>query len=216
MKNQSKKAPYPILYDTPPNQDICSMVELGKKVLDIGCATGRIAGKLRKEKKCFVVGIEVNQAMAKIAEKRCDKVIVADIELVKSIAFPKKYFDILFFADVLEHTRNPEEILQNLKGYLADDGYILISVPNVANWEIRLKLLLGRFDYKGGTIMDDGHLRFFTLSTIKQLVDQAGFEVVEVKTRNMVLKLLGRIWKTLFAFGFVIKAKKRRDKNLRW
>ena len=184
------------------------MVEPNKKVLDVGCATGRIAEKLKKEKKCFVVGIEINEAMAKIAEKRCDKVIVANVESLKLIDFPKKYFDILLFADVLEHCQNPGEILQNLRGYLSDNGYILISVPNVANWEIRLKLLCGRFDYKGGTILDDGHLKFFTLNSIKRLIEQSGFKVVEVRTRNAVLKHLGRLWKTLFGWGFVIRAKK--------
>lgn len=208
MKKQFSKQTFPVLYDTQPNEDICSMVEPNKKVLDVGCATGRIAEKLKKEKKCFVVGIEINEAMAKIAEKRCNKVIVANAELLKSIDFPKKYFDIILFADVLEHCRNPGEILQNLRKYLSDKGYILISIPNVANWEIRLKLLLGKFDYKRGTILDDGHLKFFTLDSIKRLIEQSGFKVLEVKTRNAVLKHLGRLWKTLFGWGFVVKAKK--------
>ena len=108
----------------------------------------------------------------------------------------------------MEHCHNPGEILQNFRKYLSDTGYVLVSVPNVANWEIRIKLLLGRFDYKGGTILDDGHLRFFTLKSIKGLIEQAHFDVVEVKSRNAVLRHLGAFWKTLFAWGFVIKAQK--------
>lgn len=196
------------LYDTPPNEDVCSMVESNKKVLDVGCATGRIAEKLKKEKNCYVVGIEIDRKMAKIARKRCDKVINANVELLKSINFPKRYFDIILYADVLEHCRNPEEIVKNLRKYLSDKGYILISVPNVANWEIRLKLLMGRFDYQGGTILDTGHLKFFTLTSIIKLVEKAKFEVVGIKVRNAKLRLLGRVWKTLFGWGFVIKAKK--------
>lgn len=170
MKNSSHKPTW-YLYDTPPNQDICSMVQPNKRVLDIGCATGRIAELLKKEKNCFVVGIEVNKEMAEIAKKRCNKVIIENAETVKKIDFPKGYFDIIIFADVLEHCSNPGEILTNLRGYLSDEGYILISVPNVANWEIRLKLLMGKFDYKGGTILDTGHLKFFTLSSITRLIE---------------------------------------------
>ena len=214
MKNRSKKTPYPVLYDTPPNEDICLMVEPGKKVLDIGCATGRVAEKLRKEKNCFVVGIEVNEAMAEIAKKRCGKVIVANAEKVKKINFPKGYFDIIIYADVLEHCSNPGEILVNLREYLSDRGYLLISVPNVANWEIRLRLLMGKFDYKGGTILDTGHLKFFTLSSITRLIEQSGYEVVEVKTRNIRLSCLAKVWRTLFSWGFVLRATKNKHNNL--
>lgn len=202
------KLPSWTLYDTSPNEDVCSMVEPGKKVLDVGCATGRIAEKLKKEKDCFVVGIEVNREMAEIAKKRCDKVIVDNAETIKKINFPEAYFDIIIFADVLEHCSNPEEILVNLRKYLSDGGYILISVPNVANWEIRLKLLMGRFDYKGGTILDTGHLKFFTLSSISRLIEQSGYRVIGVKTRNMRLGCLAKAWRTLFSWGFVLKATK--------
>ncbi|PIV42288.1 MAG: class I SAM-dependent methyltransferase [Candidatus Nealsonbacteria bacterium CG02_land_8_20_14_3_00_40_11] len=205
MKNSSHKPTW-YLYDTPPNQDICSMVQPNKRVLDIGCATGRIAELLKKEKNCFVVGIEVNKEMAEIAKKRCNKVIIENAETVKKIDFPKGYFDIIIFADVLEHCSNPGEILTNLRGYLSDEGYILISVPNVANWEIRLKLLMGKFDYKGGTILDTGHLKFFTLSSITRLIEQSEYRVVGVKTRNARLSRLGKTWKTFFSWGFVLKA----------
>lgn len=208
MESSVQEKPDWTLYDTPPNEDICFLVEPNKKVLDVGCATGRIAEKLKKEKNCYVVGVEINKGMAKIAKKRCDQVIIADAELLKRLNFPKGYFDIILFADLLEHCRNPDEILKNLKKYLSDTGYILVSIPNVANWEIRLRLLLGNFDYRGGTILDDGHLRFFTLRSIKELIRKAGFKTIEVKTRNAVLQYLGRLWPTLFAWGFVIKARK--------
>lgn len=207
MKNSSHKPTW-YLYDTPPNQDICSMVQPNKKVLDIGCATGRIAELLKKEKNCFVVGIEVNKEMAEIAKKRCNKVIIGNAEKVKKINFPKGYFDIIIFADVLEHCSNPGKILTNLRGYLSDGGYILISVPNVANWEIRLKLLMGKFDYRGGTILDTGHLKLFTLSSIIRLVEQSGYRAIEIKTRNMRLGCLAKVWRTLFSWGFVLKATK--------
>lgn len=211
IKKTKSQKPEWYLYDTPPNEDICSLVEKNKKVLDIGCATGRIAEKLKKEKGCKVVGLEVNKEMAEIAKKRCDQVILLNVEKAAKLDFPNGYFDILFFADVLEHCSNPGEILVNLRKYLSKNGYVLISIPNVANWEIRLRLLMGNFDYKGGTILDTGHLKFFTLRSIKQLLEQSGYRVVEVKTRNMKLKLLGKLWKSLFAWGFVLKANKNND-----
>ena len=73
----------------------------------------------------------------------------------------EKYFDIIVFADILEHLKEPLEVLKRYKKYLKDDGYIIISIPNIANWKIRFKSLLGRFEYNEYGILDSGHLRFF-------------------------------------------------------
>ena len=45
--------------------------------------------KIKKEKNCFVAGIEVNEEMAKIAKQRCDKVVLGNAEQIKTIDFPK-------------------------------------------------------------------------------------------------------------------------------
>lgn len=193
-------------YDSVPNEDVFRLVEAGKKVLDVGCSSGRLAEKLNKEKNCTVVGIETNKVTAQLAKGRCDAVVEADLESLPVLNYPEGYFDVIIFADVLEHCANPAEILDNLKKYVS--GYIIVSFPNVANWEIRLRLLFGQFDYEGGTILDDGHLRFFTLKSMKELIEQAGFRVVEVHPRNMLLKTLGNLWPSLFGWGFVIKAVK--------
>ena len=109
-------------------------MEPNTRVLDIGCATGRLAEKLREQKGCSVVGIECDKIAAQTARRRCNEVIVTDIEHFEDIPFQPGSFDIIVFADVLEHLREPETILNRFKPYLSEDGYILISVPNVAQW----------------------------------------------------------------------------------
>jgi 2-polyprenyl-3-methyl-5-hydroxy-6-metoxy-1,4-benzoquinol methylase len=140
---------------------IFQLVGSGKKVLDVGCATGRLSEKLRNEKDCFVVGIESDEVAARLAQHRCDRVIVANVELLEEIPFPPGYFDTLVFADVLEHLKDPEMFLKRFKRYLSEGGCVIISVPNIANWFIRLKLLLGRWDYRETGILDKTHIRFF-------------------------------------------------------
>jgi len=54
----------------------------------------------------------------------------------------KSISEIIIFADILEHLRFPDKVLIFFKECLKDDGYIIISMPNVANWTIRLKLFL--------------------------------------------------------------------------
>ncbi len=195
-------------YDQPDaNVDIFELIEKNLRVLDVGCASGKLADRLKKEKNCFVVGIEYDSDLVLKAQGRCDKLVKADISQIKELPFAKNYFDCIIFADVLEHIVNSDEVLLNLKQYLSNEGYIVLSVPNIANWEIRLRLLFGNFDY-GHPLLDGGHLRFFTLSSTKRLLKECGYQIVYLTNRNARIPWLGRLWKSLFAFQFIIKAKK--------
>ena len=87
------------------------------------------------------------------------------------------------FADVLEHLVDPWRVLREAVAVLADNGVIVASIPNVQNIDVVRRLLRGRWDYRERGILDFGHLRFFTLSSIRTLFAQAGLTVVHVGHR---------------------------------
>jgi len=186
-----------------------------KRVLEVGCATGYISKKL-KENACTVVGVEIDLESVKFAKKYCDNVIVGNVELLDEIPYEQKFFDVILFGDVLEHTVDPLMVLKRLKRYLKDDGYIVVSVPNVANYMIRLKLLLGKFEYQECGILDESHLRFFTFKTAKRLITDAGFHVTKFDVTpslplfipNGLRYQIAKNFPSLFAFQFLILAKK--------
>ena len=160
------------------NSSLRKMLDLigeAKKVVDFGCATGYLANLLQK-KDCLVTGIEINPDAAKIAEKYCEKVIVADLDFV-SIAeiLPDEKFDVAIFGDILEHLRNPWQVLAQTKSILKEYGFVIASIPNISHGAIRLALLEGKFEYKKLGILDDTHLRFFTRATLRELFESAGY-----------------------------------------
>lgn len=156
---------------------IYTMVKDNSIVLDVGCSTGFLGEKLKMGKNCAVVGIDNDADAVKIAGKILDKTVRVDIES----GMPRlgKKFDYIIFADVLEHTRNPEEIIRRFRKFLKKNGHIIVSLPNVAHPLIRLRLLLGKWDYTEVGIMDRTHVRFFTLKTARSMLSNAGLEVVE-------------------------------------
>lgn len=194
------------------NQRIFSMVKPESRVLDIGAATGRLAGNLKTIKKCYVAAVEIDNNMSRQARVRCDELVCGDIESNKELSFEKKSFDTVIFADVLEHLRDPAKVLRKSKEYLKDDGNVLISIPNIGFISVRLQLLLGKFDYSEYGPLDKTHLRFFTLKTAKELIENCGYRIVhlegynQVKARYFFLRPLGKIFKTLFATDFIIEA----------
>ena len=183
-------------------------------VLDIGCATGKLGQKLKQEKNCYLIGIENDEEKAKLAQSRLDKVIVADIEETNNIPLPINHFDIIVFADVLEHLKNPETILRNFKQYLKENGHVIISIPNVANWTLRLKLLCGKWDYKQRGLLDKTHVKHYTLKTAKELIQNAGYNIESLTCTSgwsrldwkMPLKNPVNVWKSLLACNFIFKA----------
>ncbi|MBU3957243.1 class I SAM-dependent methyltransferase [Patescibacteria group bacterium] len=186
-----------------PNVKILNLIKSGKKVLDVGCASGYLAARLVK-KKCQVFGIEIDKKAAQKASKHCQKVINDDVELIDKLPFPQNFFDIVVLSDILEHLKRPDLVLIKLKKYLADDGVIIASIPNVARIEIRLKLALGRFDYQESGILKRDHLRFFTLSSAKKMFQEAGFKITKIEPTGLGSRV--RIFPTLFAFQFIIVA----------
>jgi 2-polyprenyl-3-methyl-5-hydroxy-6-metoxy-1,4-benzoquinol methylase len=191
------------------------LIDGGATVLDVGCATGYLSFEL-KEKDCKVIGLEVDPEMAEEARLYCDKVILGNAE---NIELPyKEYFDVILYADVLEHLRNPLEVLIRFKSYIKQKGYIVVSIPNVANWFVRLSLLFGKFNYssKGCAILEPGHLRFFTLKTVKEMLEEAGFKITHLditaglpgSSRFPFIRTLVKLWKNLFAVQFIIRAVK--------
>lgn len=155
-----------------------SWIPDGVRVLDVGCATGAATVKFTGGKDCSVVGVEPDAARAAAARARgLDvKTGLLDEGLLKR----QGPFDVIIFGDVLEHVAAPAALLDLAKTGLADGGTIIASVPNVAHWTVRVKLLLGRFDYAQTGIMDATHLRWFTEKSIRRLFEHSGMQVLDV------------------------------------
>ncbi len=138
-----------------------------KRVLELGCATGSTT-KVLQERGCRVVGIEIDADAAQIAEQFCERVIVADLDLLDiDEALGDDTFDVIIAADVLEHLRNPLRVMTACLEHLRDEGEVLLSIPNIAHADARLALLRGDFDYQWCGILDETHMRFFTRRTLE-------------------------------------------------
>jgi methionine biosynthesis protein MetW len=158
-------------------QQIVSRLRSGERILDVGCGNGEIA-RLMKERGCAVIGIELAPEKAAKARAYCEEVLVGNVESMP-LPFEPQSFDVLVLSNILEHLRDPVATLHRLAPLLRPGGRALVDLPNVAHWGIRLRLLRGRWDYEDAGILDRTHLRFYTRKTAREMLDQAGFEVLE-------------------------------------
>jgi len=148
------------------------------RVLDVGCAQGRLGAALKRRQQCEVWGIEVDPEMARAADDVLDRVLNEDVACLTE---PLEHFDCVVAADLLEHLEDPWAFLDNCRDFLDEAGVLVLSVPNARNWRVLMELAEGGFAYEHAGLLDRGHLRHFTRRQIEIMLDAAGFEIEELR-----------------------------------
>lgn len=157
---------------------IVSLVPPATRVLEFGCATGYMSEVLKNRLGCTVVGVEIDRDAAALAEQHTERVIVGDAEKIDYAAeLAGEEFDVVLFADVLEHLKEPADLLRRVRPFVAENGVVIASIPNIAHASVRLALLGGEFRYRDWGLLDDTHLRFFTRASIQDLFEESGYAI---------------------------------------
>ena len=199
-------------------QEVLRLTRPGDRIFEGGVSSGYMAEQFVTAGR-RVDGAEIDPEAAKAAAKVCDRVWVGDLQQLDPDELDGPY-DLLLFADTLEHVPDPASVLLRLSTQLKPGAALVVSIPNVANWAMRLGLLLGRFRYTNRGLLDRTHLRFYTKRTAVEMLEEGGFEVQKVVASvpvpfvrsprvGRLAHRVGNLWPSLFAYTFVITARRR-------
>ena len=204
---------------------IINQIKRGSTVLEFGPANGRMTKYLKEALDCKVYLAELDEVAGKEALQYGEDLVIGDIE---NYDWYSKYenlrFDYITFADVLEHLRNPEEVIVRAKQLLKQDGTLLFSVPNLAHNSVIISLLNHEFEYTKVGLLDNTHIHFFTKNSIENMMNRTGFTITkrfatyapvgstEIPVHNdMVQGIDDSFWKTRKygeVYQYVYEAKK--------
>ena len=146
------------------------------KLLEIGAAYGYFCEEIKKFKYFDkIIGIEPTPDLAKILRSKNIDVIESSYEEAKLIF----KFDAIVNFEVIEHLFNPKEFLQWCFNNLNPGGCLYLTCPNIGGFETKV---LG----KESTTVDHEHLNLFNTTSIKELVEDVGFEKVVVTTPGVL------------------------------
>ncbi|HSP35778.1 MAG TPA: class I SAM-dependent methyltransferase, partial [Thermoanaerobaculia bacterium] len=195
----------------------------GGTLLDLGAAGGELGYALRDQ---FTRRIGFEYDIDRLVELhgRHDHIVIADLENVTRLP---ANVDAVVLADIIEHLRDPAALLGLVRQSLAADGRLFVSVPNIANITVRLGLLFGIFEYRERGILDQTHLRFYTMRTIKREIERAGFSIVAIRGSSIPVRLIvpwvpdvilrlgetmlaaiTQLWRGLFAYQVIVVAER--------
>ena len=158
------------------------------KLLDVGCNEGR-----GLEFYCShgfdAEGLELNSRAAEVARSKGFSVHGSTLE---SFITDKKY-DVVVLSNVLEHSLNPESMLNAIHGLLNPGGQIWISCPNSQSW---LRGAFGRFWINWHVPF---HVVHFSSVTLGALLRKSQFDVVTMRQETPALWVSHSIIARLFA-----------------
>lgn len=135
------------------------------RILEIGCATGGLLRRLKDLGYVKVLGMDRSRSSAEIAD-RLHGIRVVDLNL-SEIEAQEGTFDLLIQVGVLEHIRDLDAALTEMRGLIGQSGSMYVEVPDVE----------GFADCRGAPFQQFSveHINFFSSRSLVSLMAHHGF-----------------------------------------
>lgn len=162
---------------------VLRMVGRDKRVMEIGAGPGSITKLLTSTLNCRVTALEIDSEAIKRLAPFCERVYQIDLN---DIHWPEKVehgdrFEVIVAADVLEHVYDPLYVLNAMKGFLDEEGCMVISIPHACHSVVHACLLDEDFAYGDFGLLDRTHIRFFGIKNIQKLFEDADMKIIHAE-----------------------------------
>ena len=172
-------------YPDLPNPDLLARIPLSARVvLDVGCGSAALSAAYRRRNPTArLLGIDKDPDVAGLAAERLDELAEVDVEDEPMPFDVPEGIDCIIYGDILEHLRDPWAVMRAHAEALTPDGMMLICIPNLEHWSFADRLLRGTWDYEPSGLLDNTHLRWFSLESMRKGLLSAGLIPCEVFPR---------------------------------
>jgi O-antigen biosynthesis protein len=155
------------------------------RTLDIGCGDGRLTEMLDAEE---LVAADVSEVAISRARGRLPEARLVRLEPDEPLPFGDSEFDLVLCAETLEHVRDVQLLLSEVRRVLRPGGELAITTPAHGR-ATGLAVLLGGFERSFDPLSP--HVRFFSSRSLRRLLVELGFDVRSLRRRGGSLLALG-------------------------
>lgn len=182
-------------FEFPRIKRIIDVIPSNKRILDIGCYEGTIS-RLIKEKNNIVVGLDISKNALKKAKR---KGIICVLSYAETLPFRDSAIDAVVASEIIEHIFDTSRFLDEINRVLKKGGELILTTPNLASLSNRIRLFLGLQPNYCEVELSEcaGHIRFFTVKSLKKLLEKHAFKVEKIKTDALFIPFFGRISKKI-------------------
>lgn len=148
--------------------------------VDLGCGNGYLASRLGASG-LHVTGVDASESGLAIANQNyaTDKVRFVRAEfgfdLINLLA-PERRFDLVVSSDVIEHLYRPAALIETAAALLKPGGHLIVGTPYHGYLKNLAISVLNKWDAHHGVHWDGGHIKFFSVRTLRTLVVRHGFK----------------------------------------
>ncbi len=174
-----------VSYPDRPNPDLLERIPLSAQVvLDVGCGAGALGAAYRlRNPRARLLGIDSHPDLTALAADRLDEVAAVNVEDDPLPFDVPEGIDCVVYGDILEHLSDPWRVLRRHVEALTPDGTVLICIPNLEHWSFTARVLRGDWDYEPSGLLDETHLRWFGLESMRKSLVEAGLSLCDVHPR---------------------------------
>ena len=152
-----------------------------RSICDLGCGNGHIAGRLAAIG-YEVTGLDASRSGIRIAQCAYPSATFVEARLdgdIERLGLPK--FDLVISSDVIEHLYRPSDLVATAYSLLKPGGHILLGTPYHGYLKNLALAVTGRMDAHFSVLHDGGHIKFFSVKTLSQLMIAHSFEALTFK-----------------------------------
>jgi 2-polyprenyl-6-hydroxyphenyl methylase/3-demethylubiquinone-9 3-methyltransferase len=150
------------------------------ELLDIGCGNGVLTYEISKFFK-HTTGIDLSGTGIEIAQKIKHEKLTFHNMSVEDIIESKKKFKFITSFEVIEHQYLPDDFLNKINQILDNDGILLLSTPYNGYIKNLIISLLGKNDWHYNPLWRHGHIKFFSVKTLRNILEKTNFKIIKKK-----------------------------------
>lgn len=150
------------------------------RVFDLGCGNGSVANVLTR-RGWDVTGVDPSTEGIAQANARYPELNLVQGSAYDDLAGQYGSFPFVISLEVVEHVYFPRRYIATLFSLLESGGTAIISAPYHGYWKNLALAVSGRMDAHFTTLWDHGHIKFWSIDTLGQLLSEAGFSDIRFK-----------------------------------
>lgn len=145
-------------------------INSGERVLDVGCANGRLLSLLNRKRIINGYGIDISEQFIEIAKKNYPQFKFYQGSALK-LPFPDDFFNLLICSASFHHFPEPEAFLEEAKRVLRKGGRLIIA-------EINIPIFLNLYNQYIDKYNQEGDVKVYSLKELTALLKQNGWQII--------------------------------------
>jgi 2-polyprenyl-3-methyl-5-hydroxy-6-metoxy-1,4-benzoquinol methylase len=145
-----------------------------RRAFDLGCGNGSNT-KLLADLNFQVIGVDPSQSGIRVARMHFPHIEFHEGNAYDDLAGRYGRFSLVMSLEVIEHCYDPRKFARTLHELVDENGMAIVSTPYHGYLKNLALSVAGKWDDHLGPLWDGGHIKFFSIATLRALLEEAGF-----------------------------------------